>query len=287
MSYPLINGATINGAEGGLQLGDLDLVVGGQPTALAVVNVGAGAVTELGGMSLTFALAPTGLDVVVTEPHTGLFNAMLRPDGVDTALAGLPIALLTADAAGDQPMELGGHRAKTGTDYALSVDGRDLVRQGFHSALAGQPLPAVAVEAAGSRPLELGKPVIARSAEQVDVAGASPLACGALQLSLTLPAAGYAPAEVGGIAMAFATQAESDRPTQYGAVTLGFLLAPPGSDLARHGSHAVALGDSYAEVSGAIAAELGMPGAPAFTFQARPMFPLQLGRGAISRGASC
>lgn len=287
MSYPLINGAAINGEDGGLQLDGIELPLVGAATALHYLVAGGYSPLEPGAPSVQFTLVAQGLDLVASGTHTGLFNAMLQPTGIDSVVSGTADVFLVAQANGAPCLDLGSHRAQIGVDQALYVDGRDLVRHDIHSALAGQPAPNVVADAASYWPLEFGAPSASRTGNEVDAASAQPLEIGMPGLSVTLAAAGSWALELGGASAAFAFQALSTLPMECGDPSASFWLTPGGVDLARAGTHSAAQGSHVATAAGAHVMEFGTPGAPRFTAYARQVFPLQVGTPTISRGLTC
>lgn len=287
MSYPLINGAAINAEEGGLQLPGLDLVAAGMATAVLAVTAGGHTPLELGAPTVKHAIGVGGIDLVSSETHTGLFNALLQAPGMDLVAAGIGSAAITAFADGAQAFEFGDHRAKIGQDVEILTEGIDLVREGYHSALAAQPGPIVVADVTSFFPLELGAPAIARSASEVQAQEAYPLLMGAPALAVTLTAQSYYPLEMGQANTAFAASVASARPLEYGEPVAAFALSPSGVDLARVGTHGTDVAGAAVEIQGAHVLEIGTPGTPTFIAYARQSFPMQVGNPSISRGATC
>ena len=287
MSYPLINGAAINAEEGGLQLFGLDLVTAGMATAAELVTAGGHTPLELGAPTVKHAIGVDGIDLVASGTHTGLFNALLQPSGIDLVTAGLGSVAVTAMAEGVTALEFGDHRAKIGQDTEILIDGLDLVRKGYHSALAAQPGPIVVADAVGYFPLELGTPAIARSASEVQAQEAYPLAMGVPALAVTLTAQSYYPLEIGQANTAFAASAASARPLECGEPVVAFALSPAGVDLVRVGTHGTDVAGAVVEMQGAHVLEIGTPGTPTFIAYARQSFPMQVGTPSILRGATC
>lgn len=287
MSYPLINGAAINAEEGGLQLFGLDLVTAGMATAAELVTAGDHTPLELGDPTVMHAIGVGGIDLVSSGTHTGLFNALLQPPGMDLVTAGIGSAAITAFADGAQAFEFGDHRAQIGQDVEIIAEGIDLVREGYHSALAAQPGPIVVAEATSFFPLELGAPAIARSASEVQAQEAYPLSMGVPALAVTLAAQSYYPLEMGQANTAFAASVASARPLEYGEPVVAFALSPSGVDLVRVGTHGTDVAGAVVEMQGAHVLEIGTPGTPTFIAYARQSFPMQVGTPSISRGATC
>lgn len=158
MSYPLINGAEINGSEGSAAQG-IDLVTAGQGM-LVVSPVGVSAYPlEFGvhkvQVGVDVAGRPAGLDLVRAglgvisvaqpEPNVTLLGVSAQPLGLGTPSAGGAIALTGVSAT---PVELGNHGVSVG-----------LMGQPAYALELGEPGAAhITLSGISAQVLELGAP---------------------------------------------------------------------------------------------------------------------------------
>jgi len=286
MSYPLINGSTINGA-GNPDTEGIDLVSAGQAVAVSVLLVGDAVPLEIGALAVEVAIQPAGTDLVTAGQALLRYNQALQPAGIDLVQPGQAAMSQQLVAAGAAPLEIGQHRVRTGTDVALKASGIDLVRAELHGLIVSQPAPNVALQAEGFFPLDVGEPEVAGGSITLLAAGAAPLEMGVPAAGMTLSAVGARPLELGGPETQVRLEAVGVRPLEVGAPSLASGLKLEGLDLVRAGVPRIGLGAGVLSAAGAWPLELGEPGMPTVMLQARQAFPLSVGRPWIDRGSAC
>ncbi|WP_270175213.1 hypothetical protein [Diaphorobacter sp. ED-3] len=286
MSYPLINGSTINGADTAGTEG-IDLVSGGQALAVSLLLVGDATPLEMGVVAVKVAIQPSGVDLVAAGQAQLRYNQALQPAGIDLVQPGQASMSQQLAVDGAVPLEIGQHRVRSGTDVAVKVSGLDLVRTEFHSMIVAQPAPNVTLQADGAYPLEVGEPEVAAGTIALQASGAAPLELGVPAAVVTLGAAGAQPLELGSPGSAVVLGAASSRPLEMGTPSLAFGIQMEGLDLVRAGAPSIGLGVGALSVAGAWPLELGEPGMPTVMLQARQAFPLAVGQPWIDRGTAC
>ena len=290
MSYPLINGATINGEEDGggvIRFAGMDVVVAGTAMASMSVDVGSAQPLEIGNLSAVFPIALDGLDLGVSGTHSGLFQKPLPFLGMDVVAAGTAAASVVAMPESARPLEIGPFRAQNGVDVAFTPSGLNIVRTGLHGAIAGQPLPVIAVQVAGARPLEIGDLALAREGAVVEPASAKPLEIGALATGIALAVASARPLEIGGIRTAVVVSAASALPLEMGGMTTRCSVAPAGFGIGATGAHSAGAASIVIQVESAQPLEMGGFGSLGFAAFARSARPLEIGALSIDRGSAC
>lgn len=197
MSYPLINGAVINGAEEQTAKG-IDLVTAGQGT-LVVSLVGVSAYplefgAHKGQVGVDVTGRPAGLDLVRAglgvisvaqpEPNVTLLGMSARPLGLGTPSAGGAIALTGVSAT---PVELGNHGVSVGLmgqpAYALELGepgAAHITLSGISAQVLefGTPSAAFAVSISGIDLVTAGQGRIFSAAALLQGASAYPLELG-------------------------------------------------------------------------------------------------------------
>lgn len=290
MTYPLINGETINGEEDGggvISFAGLDVGVAGTAVVRVPVDVGSAYPTEFGDLATAFPIAPAGLDVGISGTHSGLFQKPLPFDGLDLGVAGVPSVRVTAYPQSAQPLEFGPFRAQNGVDVEVTPSGLNIGRTGLHGAIAGQPAPVLAVQVASVRPLEIGALSVVRSGTVVEPASALPLEIGPLATGIALTVAGAHPLEIGGINTAVVVSVQSATPVQMGGMTTQSSVAPAGIDIGVSGTHSANADGITIHVGSAQPLELGGFGALGFAAYVRSARPMKIGPISIDRGSAC
>ena len=291
MGFPSINGAAINGEEGGdvaVRPAGLDLVVHGQHTVFGFTIAGGGLPLELGQPSVMIAFEPVGLDLVTAGVHVGEHDIEVRAAGLDLVTHGVSAVVFTPVAGDGLPLQLGAPRFRIGSDIAVVAPGIDLVRHGLHSAMVGAILPSEMITlAGGARPLEVGRPSVVPAAESRTAGGARPLQLGTPAVGAALQAGGGQPLQLGAPAIGHGAMAGGARPLQIGLPQLAASIVPQGADLVRAGVHMAEGSSWFAVAGGGSPLEIGVPGPLGRMATARQAFPLQLGVPSISRGAAC
>lgn len=158
MSYPLINGAEINGTDsGGVLTEGIELVSAGVPSLALALEAGSAQPLELGDfivqIGFDVAATPAGLDLV----HSGLHSVFMGQPGGDVTLFAPGVRVLelgaiaaglggvTVDAGSAQPLELG--------DPGLSIAG---LAAGAHALEVGEAGSSFIADAPGTVVLEFG-----------------------------------------------------------------------------------------------------------------------------------
>ncbi|MBO9679569.1 MAG: hypothetical protein J7556_15105 [Acidovorax sp.] len=291
MSFPRINGAAINGTEGGdiaIHPPGLDLVTAGQHVGFGYAVAGGGVPMEFGDLRVVTAIKPSGMDLVTNGVHVGEHPVVVEVPGLDMVSHGLSFAVFTPVAGDVHPLEFGATRLRIGTDAAVKVQGMDLVRPGLHSAMGSPILPSGwATTAGAARPLELGNPAVVPAPEARTAGGAQPMEFGMPATGYAALAGGVHPTELGSHAVGYAARAGGAITLQVGVPVIGMSISPVGFDMVRAGIHAAVGGASFSVAGGATPAETGTPGPLGYMSTARPAFPMQLGSPSIGRGATC
>ncbi|MFN7152931.1 MAG: hypothetical protein ACK4OE_04500 [Acidovorax sp.] len=289
MSYPLINGATINGEEEGLLLQGLDLVVADTALMVEVMLPDGAEPLETGDVALEFHLDPDGLDLVATETHEAIYDAVITPVGIDMVVAGTAGTFVTYIVGSAYPLELGANRPQLGRDIVLIADSIELVREGLHSALTAMPAPDIAVTVGSARPLILGDlPAIERGTITLDATSAFPVELGTPGVTAVMLANSAQPMELGAPGTGQIAAAQSVQPLEMGAQpVLAFYGFAIGIDIGRQGRHSALRGPVEVFVDSAQPLEFGGTGLPAIALHARQSFPLQVGLPAADRGMTC
>lgn len=287
MSYPLINGAAINGEEAGEATVGIDLVTFGQAVAVPALLAAGAQPMELGTPRIVLPLRPPGLDLVNAGQATARYNTALQPPGIDLVTGGQAMAEMVLEAQGAQPLELGAPRVRNGLDASLGIEGLDLVRTDFAVIALEQVAPDQVVQARSGRPLEMGTPEARPGAVTVQVVSAQPLVLGAPGAGIRLQAQGAQALELGMPAAGIRLQASAARPLELGVPTVAVALQVEGIDLVRAGTASIALPTAQLLAASAYVLELGTPGLPSTTVRARASFPLQLGMPAVARENTC
>lgn len=281
-----INAAADSAADGNTQLKPLGLELGIAGTALLVMQARAGeggAALALGDPAAKRTLLPPGLDLATGGTAVARYNTALKPNGLEMAAAGKPLALNVVAAAGSQPMEFGTHRVQQGVDVELGIDGLDMGLPGLHLALGGRQPEEVRVIAAGAQPLELGQPQIKAGAYQAFAPeGVNALALGAVGVSATAFPAGAANVLQPGMpAVVASATAKGWEACELGLPRLVVGIAIPGLDMASSSPAGAGTEGMTVQAAGAEPLELGELQTLGQTARARQHFPLALGQPSI------
>lgn len=158
MSYPLINGAEINGTDsGGVLTEGIELVSAGVHSLALALEAGSAQPLELGDfivqIGFNVGATPAGLDLV----HSGLHSVFMGQPGADVTLFAPGVRVLelgaiaaglggvTVDGGSAQPLELGGP--------GLSIAG---LAAGAHALEVGEAGFSFDADAQGAVALEFG-----------------------------------------------------------------------------------------------------------------------------------
>ncbi len=291
MSYPLINGAVINGSGGGdivLLPSGLDLLAADPHTAVGSTVAGDAQPLELGDANVQFAIEPSGLDILDHGVALAFYDPVLSPPGLDILQHGAPAMAVNPVAGDAYVLEFGATELQIGSRIQARPLGMDLVTSGLHVASVGPVLPTpMTGMGVGARPMELGSPAVAPGPYAAVAGGAAPLELGAPWLGVAVIAGDGEPLELGVAMLGMAASAGGANPLELGAHNLGMSFTVTGMDLVVAGQHG-AVGGGMSTVAGeAWPLELGSPGQPGFASVTRSQFPLLLGSASIHRGTSC
>ncbi|MDR3066372.1 MAG: hypothetical protein LBV05_12835 [Comamonas sp.] len=287
MAYPLINGASINGAEGGAGTQGIDLVAYQAPVA-ARSAIGQDAFAlSFGTAAIQFTISPPGLDLARAEPHVIKFNRNLIPAGVDLVRSQPPTVAVHVADSGHMPMEFGAARVQIGQDVGLAVGGLDLARLGPSGIVRGSPPAVTAIQANGLRAMELGHPSVDAGALSVMASGAQPLEVGHATVGVHLLAQQAHPLSLGDPMAAIRLQAATVLGLELGEPGSLTALASVGIDLGRAGVAQVLPQAAVLHVAGYQAFELGVPTDLPVQVRSRQFFPLALGQPSVYRGITC
>lgn len=288
MSYPLINGTTINGeeAQGSLTIG-IDLAKAGIPKAVVAARAVGVVGLSLGQAMVRAALLPPGVDLATSGQHIAKFNTSLKPPGLDLVRTMPAAVILKPRAPGLLALEFGALKVQLGIDVALDLAGLELARGGLHSALAGQQGSNVVVQARSARALQMGSPRAALAAIQVTAPGKTALSLGVPGVRSDLLASGGYPLEPGVPQLRAVAAAPGRRALDLGEPAVVLQMSVGGLDLARTGRPSLRSSAVLLEAAGAVALQLGMPSVGALTVRARPGFALELGSLSVLRESTC
>lgn len=294
MTYGLINGTVINGAEDGSGPGNrafnfAGLDAGRQGTALGVQAVDAVSehALEVGDLGLVFGLAPEGMDAGNQGDHYGLFEKPLPFDGIDAGREGTQIVDVVATAAGEHAAEIGDARVRNGIDLAVLPQGMEVGREGLHMAMAGQPAPIPVVTVNSAKAAEFGAFKVALTTITVDAAGASAAEVGAIGIVPVATAAGTKASEFGDLSFGGAVVASGGHAAEFGPLTLRTSHTLGGMEAGRQGRHAADAAPIVVGALGGHAAEIGDVMAFGATAYARQFRAAEFGHLQIGRGATC
>lgn len=289
--YPTINGAGINGEEGGditLLPPGLDLLAAGVHAAVGSTVAGGGDPLELCAPLLQFAIAPPGLDLVDAGTHIGLHDMDLAPPGLELVVHGAPSMVVNPVAGDAEPLEIGAQALQIGVPIHVMPVGLDLVYAGLHVASVSGVLPSDKTAVAGNaRPLELGAPAVAPGPAFSTAGGAQPVEFGVVSLGVALIAGAAEPLELGAPGTGLALAAGGAQPLELGAPMWSIGFTAHGMDLVVAGVHRVAMDDTFTVAGDAAPLELGLHGPLGYAAITRQHFPLSLGAPSIHRGTTC
>lgn len=291
MSYSLINGAPINGDEGGditLLPSGLDLLSAGAHTAVGGTTAGDASPLELGDPLALYAIEPPGLELLDAGTHIGLHDMDFTPPGLDLVDHGIPAMVVNPVAGDAEPLEIGDLTLQIGVPINARPAGLDLVLAGLHVASVGVVLPSDGFTVAGNaRPLQLGSPALTPAAASTTAGGAQPLELGTAAIGVALSAGGAEPLELGTPGTGYATNAGAAQPLVLGSPGLAMAFTVQGIDLVVAGLHTVVSGGTFTVAGGGEPLTLGDHGPLGYASITRQHFPLDLGNLSINRGTTC
>lgn len=294
MTYGLINGTVINGAEddsgpGNRAFNFAGLDAGRQGTALSdqtVDAVGEHAL-EVGGLGLVFGLAPEGVDAGNQGDHSGLFEKLLPFVGIDAGRESTQAVDVVATADGEHAAEIGDARVRNGVDVAVLLQGLEAGREGLHMAMAEQPAPIPVVTVGSAKAAEFGAFKVALTTITVDAAGASAAEVGVIGIVPVATTAGTKASEFGDLSFGGAMVASSGHAAEFGPLTFRTSHILGGMEAGRQGRHAAGAAPIIVDAAAAHAAEIGGVMAFGATVYARQFRAAEAGHLQIGRGATC
>lgn len=293
MTYGLINGTVINGADDdspsnrAFNFAGLD--AGHQGAALsdqAVDAVGEHAL-EAGDLGLVFGLSPDGIDAGNQGDHTGLFEKPLPFDGIDAGREGPQIVDVVATAAGEHAAEIGDARVRNGVDVAVLLQGLEAGREGLHMAMAEQPAPIPVVTVGSAKAAEFGAFKVALATITVDAAGASAAEVGVIGLVPVATTAGTKASEFGDLSFGGVLVASGGHAAEFGPLTFRTSHILGGMEAGRQGRHAAGAAPIIVDAASTHAAEIGDVLAFGATVYARQFRAAEAGHLQIGRGTTC
>ena len=294
MTYGLINGTVINGADDdsgpanrAFNFAGLD--AGRQGTALsdqAVDAVGEHAL-DAGDLGFVFGLSPEGIDAGKQGDHTGLFEKPLPFDGIDAGREGAQVVDVAATAAGEHAAEIGDARVRNGVDVAVLLQGMEAGREGLHMAMAEQPDPIPVVTVNSAKAAEFGAFKVSLTTITVDAAGASAAEVGVIGIVPVATAAGTKASEFGDLSFGGAVVASGGHAAEFGPLTFRTSHTLGGMEAGRQGRHAAGAAPIVVDALGVHAAEIGDVMAFGATAYARQFRAAEFGHLQVGRGATC
>lgn len=286
MSYPLINGAVINGADGVVTDG-IDLAVAAQIFASRWGGVAAVVALETGTPEVALQIKPPGIDLAVGGLHAARYNTALHPPGIDLCTGGTALSVCMAQKPSIVALDVGAPRAQQGVDAELTPDGIDLALSGVHVAYPEQPPANVVASVEGVRALELGTPAMETGGLIAYAASATPMQMGVPGARSAHVVAGYAALQTGQPGVQVAARVPQASALGLGVPTVAVRMAMSGIDLSVHTPGRVLAGGLAFAVVGHEAFELGVPGVVGTTVRVRQGAAFTLGTPSADRGALC
>ncbi|EFI61339.1 MULTISPECIES: hypothetical protein [Comamonas] len=292
MSYPLINGASINSSGGSSEAPlvptrGIPMALSGTQTAARVLLVPSADALALGALRIQIPIRPSSLALAQGGVPTAKFQATLYPAPLPMAVEGQAQLVLTVFPESADALALGAAKVKTGTDVELKSWGLGMCVAGQVTATQTQPQPSVTYQVPGARAMRYGAAAIELPSIVLKPQGSDALRMGSARM---VQVAKAAPSQ----AMAFGQPrtVQIVKPASGHALTLGRPgvragLRPVGIALAVGGVPSVSLAQRVLQVESADALQLGYPGPLAYAFHVRQSFALELSRPTVARTHQC
>ena len=292
MSYPLINGASINSSGGSSEAPlvptrGIPMALSGTQTAVRVLLVPSADALALGAHRTQQPIRPPSLALVQAGVPTAKFQATLYPAPLPMAVEGQAHLVLTVFPESADALALGAAKVKTGTDVELKPWGLGMCVTGQATVTQAQPQPSVTCQVPGARAMRFGAAAVELPSIVVKPQGADALRMGGPRL---VQVAKAAPSQA--MALGQPRTVQIVKPASGHALILGRAgihtgLRPPGIPLAVGGVPSIRLARMVVQVESEDALQLGHAGPLAYTFHVRQSFALELGRPTVARTNQC
>ncbi len=292
MSYPLINGASINSSGGSSEAPlvptrGIPMALSGTQTAVRALLASSADALALGAHRIQIPIRAPSLALAQGGVPTAKFQATLYPAPLPMAVEGQAQLVLTVFPESADALALGAAKVKTGTDVDLKPWGLSMCVAGQTTATQTQPQPSVTYQVPGARAMRYGAAAIELPSIALRPQGEDALRMGGARL---VQVAKAAPSN----AMAFGQPrtVQIVKPAAGHALDLGRAnihtgLRPAGIPLAVGGVPSVRLVQMVVQVESADALQLGHPGPLTYAFHVRQSFALELGHQTVARTHQC
>lgn len=292
MSYPLINGAPINGDGGGditLLPPSLHILDAGIAKAVGGTTAGDAEPLAFGTPSVEFAFLPPSLQILDAGVHLAFHDWEFTPPSLHILDHGTPNIRVNPVAGDAMPLRFGPAQLRIGTDINARPASLRLPVAGLHVANVGAVLPSDGATVAGNaRPVRFGVPAFAPAAVLTTAGGASPVRFGTAALGVALTAGAAEPVRLGAPGpLGFVMTAGGVSPVRLGVPTLSVSYLPPSLRILMAGTHAAVSGGTSTTAGDAEPVRMGAPGPVGHAAIARQHFPVRFGTPSIDRGTTC
>ncbi|MEN2432182.1 hypothetical protein [Comamonas sp. F1-6] len=292
MSYPLINGASINSSGGSSEAPlvptrGIPMALSGTQTAVRVLLAPSADALALGAHRTQQPIRPLSLALAQAGVPTAKFQATLYPAPLQMAVEGQARLVLTVFPEPADALALGAAKVKTGTDVELKPWGLGMCVAGQATATQAQPQPSVTYQVPAARAMRFGAAAIELPSIVVKPQSADALRMGSARM---VQVAKAAPSQA--MALGQPRTVQVVKPASGHVLTLGRAgihtgLRAAGIPLAVGGVPSVRLAQRVVQVESADALQLGHPGPLAYAFHVRQSFALELGRPIVARTHQC
>lgn len=278
MTYPSINGATINGSEA-VETRGLQPVVYGEPSLLLAFHASSLQPAQF-GMASTIMQAASLRPVRFGVAALTMQAASLRPARFGTPALVFRVASL-------QPAQFGLARVKFGTDIMAVPASLSPVHFGAHSILGGLP-PASWVRPADSlKPVRFGTPGLKSSLHIGPVASLQPVKLGLHKVRCALPAASLAADSFGMPGLAVNMRAASVRPVRFGTGRAVHRFYAASLHCTQFGAPGIRLRPMALSATSLHPVQFGAVSMYGVSLRARGMCPVRFGRPVLNKGGIC
>lgn len=292
MSYPLINGASINSSGGSSEAPlvptrGIPMVLIGTQTAVRLLLAPSADALTLGAHRIQLPIHPPSLALAQGGVPTAKFQATLYPAPLPMAIEGQAHLVITVFPQPADALALGAAKVKTGTDVDLKPWGLGMCVTGQATATQSQPQASVTYQVPGARAMRFGAAAIELPSIVLKPQGVDALSLG---VPRTVRVAKVQPASA--LSLGQPRTVQIVKPEAAHALTLGRAgihtgLRPAGISMAVGGVPSLGLAQRVVQVESADALQLGHPGPLAYTFHVRQSFALELGRPTVARTNQC
>lgn len=292
MSYPLINGASINSSGGSSEAPlvptrGIPMALSGTQTAVRVLLAPSADALALGAHRIQQPIRPPSLALAQAGVPTAKFQATLYPAPLPMAVEGQAHLVLTVFPEPADALALGAAKVKTGTDVELKPWGLGMCVTGQATVTQTQPQPSVTYQVPAARAMRYGAAAIELPSIVLRPQGSDALRMGRARM---VQVAKAAPSHA--MALGQPRTVQIVKPAAGHALGLGRAgihtgLRPAGIPLAVGGVPSVRLAQMVVQVESADALQLGHPGPLAYAFHVRQSFALELGRPIVARTHQC